>query len=137
MPLTFAMLSFLFGSSFQQIYILIFQFWHFTSVDVRLPYRFSALLLWMLSSLLLICKASLSFYSSWIALNFLYGIRGWGLQGIILIQQMTLLLLSSHTHTHTHAHHLVSQLSTTKDKVIKCDIPIIDGVAVIVQYILI
>ena len=34
-------------------YILIIQFRHYTSVNVRLFYRFSASLLWMLSSLLI------------------------------------------------------------------------------------
>ena len=33
------------------IYILLSQFWHSTSINVRLSYRFRASLLWMLSSL--------------------------------------------------------------------------------------
>ena len=33
------------------IYVLIFQFWHSTSINVRLSYRFRASLIWMLSSL--------------------------------------------------------------------------------------
>ena len=40
------------------IYILIIQFWHYISVHVRLSYRFSASLLWMLSSLLLLCSVA-------------------------------------------------------------------------------
>ena len=52
------------------IYILIIQFWHYTSVNVCLSYRFIASLLWMLSSLFSFCH-SILFFASPRALAFL------------------------------------------------------------------
>ena len=41
-------------NQYQYIYlILLFQFWHSTSINFRLSYRFRSSLLWMLSSLFL------------------------------------------------------------------------------------